>query len=129
MVISMYFTLNLCFKPYVRMTQNGKWVKPEAQAYLSSQHEIAHTLKVLMAEKGWTMISRGKPLSAMMRIRHSHGFNNRDLDNEIKAIMDAAQGVVFEDDRWIDSIGATRERADECSVSLLIVTIPEEDDD
>ena len=125
---SMQFRLNLCFKPYVRMTQKGKWVKPHAQAYLSSQHEIAHALKTAMAENGWTTIPRGEPLSAVMRIRHNHGFNNRDLDNEIKAILDAAQGVVFEDDRWIDGIGVTRKRANECSVSLLIMTIPEEED-
>jgi len=127
--IAMDFRVDTCFKPYVRMTQKGKWVKPEAQAYLSSQHEIAHAFKAIMALNEWTMIPRGTSLDVTVIIHHGHGFNNRDLDNEVKAIMDAAQGVVFEDDRWIDHLDAWRtRRATGCGFLLYVHDWVEEDD-
>lgn len=106
MICEMEFDLPGRFKPYVRMTQRGKWVKPEAQAYLASKTIMAHQMKKQMLELEWEMIPRGIPLTvriAIWRTRH-----NRDLDNEVKAILDAAQGVVFEDDRWVDAIDARR---------------------
>jgi len=51
-------------------------------------------------------------LHVRIDITHSGGFNNRDLDNEIKAILDACNKVVWVDDRWVDSITATRKRGD-----------------
>ena len=69
---------------------------------------------------GREMINRHQPLSVRIFIYHDHGFNNRDLDNECKAILDTAQGIVFEDDRWIDHIQAYRRRGDQCRVELWV---------
>ena len=117
---AMYFRVEGCFKPYVRMTQKGKWVKPDAQEYLSSQHRIAHGLKAIMAENGWTMIPKGKSLSVTLGIHHSHGVHGRDLDNETKAIIDSAQGIVFANDQWIDQITTFRQRGSECYFILYV---------
>jgi len=128
-VTMMYFKLETCFKPYVRMTRGGKWVRPEAQEYLSSQRNLANEFKRQMAEQGRTMVPRGVPIAIIsLAIHHVHGFNNRDLDNEVKAVLDAAQGVVFEDDRWIDEISAWRQRGDKCEIMLYLEDGRESDD-
>jgi len=106
------------FKPYVRMTQRSKWVDKEALAYLASKDVMANQVREQMQQHGWEMIPRGRPLWVeidVLRTRH-----NRDLDNEIKAILDAAQGVAFEDDRWVDAIDARRQDTSVDGVTLRI---------
>jgi len=98
------FQLEGPFKPYVRMTQRGKWVKPEAQAYLASKE--AHGWQFLQQMGGEEVIPRGIPLMVTIVIDPPN--HRRDLDNEIKALLDAMQGIVFEDDRWVDRIYASR---------------------
>jgi len=104
------FEVNLCPKPYVRMTRRGKWVKKDAQEYLTRQRRIRRALHSIMAREGWSLIRSGQPLAVRIDLVHSHGFHGRDLDNEAKAILDAAQGVVFENDRWVDDLFLTRKR-------------------
>ena len=106
----MIFEVSLCPVPYVRMTQRGKWVKQDARKYLASQGQIRQALHSIMSREGWGLIHSGQPLVVRIDIVHSHGFHGRDLDNEAKAILDAAQGVVFENDRWVDGIFLTRKR-------------------
>lgn len=115
----MRFELVGPFKPYVRMTQRSKWVDPQAQAYLASKDALALQFQ---AQSGfWTPLARGVPLTVEIEIEHAGGFHNRDLDNEVKAILDAAQGVVYDDDRWIDQIRAIRTRG-EAERIVVIVT-------
>lgn len=115
------YTADGCFVPYVRMTQRGKFVQPRAQEYLDSQMAMGLQFKTCMKDK--MIVARRKPLSVAIYIFHDHGFNNRDLDNEVKAILDAAQGIVFEDDRWIDHLQAFRRRSDRCRVGLWVKVI------
>ena len=104
--------------------------RERAQEYLSSQRNLANEFKRQMDEQGFTMIPRGGPIEVMwLAIHHAHGFHNRDLDNEIKAVLDAAQGVVFEDDRWIDEISAWRQRGDKCEIVLYLSDGRDEDVD
>ena len=107
-----------CFKPYVRMTQRSMHVDAQAQQYLVDKTAMGMQFKQQM--NGRQMIARRKPIIVSIYIFHDHGFHNRDLDNETKAILDAAQGIVFEDDRWIDEIQAYRRRGDECRVGLWV---------
>ena len=100
------YTLYGTFKPYVRMTQRGKWVRPEAQEYLASKADLARQFQCARLD----MLPAQTPLAVSIVIEHKHGFHNRDLDNEVKAILDAAQGIVFVDDRWVDQIYAQRHR-------------------
>ena len=93
-------------KPFVRMTQRGKWVDPQAQAYLASKEHLAWQMLQQMQANEWEMIPRGIPLGTVILIQPAR--HNSDLDNLAKAMLDAAQGVVFEDDRWVDVIIAAR---------------------
>ena len=101
------FRLTGRFKPYVRMTQRGKWVKPEAQAYLASKAQLGWQLLEQMQANEWELIPRGIPLAVaivIQPVRHTC-----DLDNQCKGLLDAAQGIVFEDDRWVDHIVVDRD--------------------
>ena len=107
------------FKPYVRMTQRGKWVKPEAQAYLDSKTRLQMAFKAQMAENGWQMLPLRTPLWVAVYVAPT--LHNRDLDNEVKAVLDAAQGVVFPDDRWVDRIAARRGDGDATVVEVGVL--------
>ena len=101
-----YFTLEGRFKPYVRMTQRGKYVKKAAQEYLSSQKALAEQFNQQLLEHGWEMLPGQTPLYVQIWIRPARF--NRDLSNEIKAVEDAMQGIVFPDDRWVAKIEAVK---------------------
>jgi crossover junction endodeoxyribonuclease RusA len=94
------------FKPYVRMTQRGKWVKPEAQEYLASKAALAWEIVEQMNARQWGMLPGQTPL--WVEIRIAPALHNRDLDNEAKAVLDAMNGIVFPDDRWVDVLSAAR---------------------
>lgn len=93
-------------KPFVRMTQRGKWVDAQAQEYLASKKHLQWQMLEQMRENGWELLARGIPLGVVIVIQPV--LHNRDLDNIAKATLDAAQGIVFEDDRWVDFIIAVR---------------------
>lgn len=102
------FILTGHITPYVRMTQGGKFSDPAAQRYLASQEALRVQMKTQMAAAGAEMLPAKRSLDVMVMI----GTDRKgDLDNLVKAILDAAQGVVFADDRWVDWIHAQREIA------------------
>lgn len=108
------------FVPYTRMTQGSKW-SDRARRYLASQDALRLQMRSLMAACDAEMIGRGRPLSVRIAI---YGTDHRcDLDNQVKALLDAAQSVVFEDDRWIDRIEARRAGGDASGVMLAIKEI------
>ena len=116
----MVFKIDHCFTPYVRMTQAGKWVKPDAQRYLASQAAIKQELWEQMQAKGYEAFPRGISLSLTLIITHAHKFNDRDADNEIKSLSDAAQKIAYANDQWIDRIYADRRLGDTCQVIMVI---------
>lgn len=93
-------------KPMVRMTQASKHVDPQAQEYLASKDALQWQMKQQMAANGWGMIRRGIRIGVTLTIQPAR--HNSDLDNIIKAVADAAQGIAYEDDRWIDHIRSER---------------------
>ena len=101
----MRFEITGPITPYTRMTQRGKWT-PRAQKYLASQKAIRLELAAQMAVNGWARIPAGQPL--VLRLTFSAATHRNDLSNLTKAIEDAANGVVWDDDRWIDRIEAAR---------------------
>lgn len=118
------FRLTGRVKPYVRMTQKGKFVSKEALQYLASKDALAFWMRTKMLARGWEMIPRGVKLSVgivIQPVRH-----NCDLDNQVKAVLDAAQKVVFEDDRWVDVITACRHGDGEDVTHLNVQLVPEE---
>lgn len=111
-------------KPYVRMTQASKFADPQAQEYLASKDALQWQIKQQMAANDWGMIARGIPLGATLFVRPAR--HNADLDNIGKAVRDAAQGVVYEDDRWIDYIRSERTKGWDGDVAYLIVFLLKE---
>ncbi len=108
----MYFTIPFKFKPYVRMTRRGQWVDKQALEYKDSQTALAWTFRSRMTEMGWEMFPPRTPLRVNLNILMPDRLHCQDGDNQIKAIVDAAQGVVFPDDRWIDEIHMRRSLGD-----------------
>lgn len=102
------FVINGPIKPYVRMTQRGKFVKRDALEYLASKTAIRVQLPCQMEAHGVEMIPRGHPLDVTALFLFPGGFHNKDLDNLVKAVLDAMQSYVFEDDCWVDSLYARR---------------------
>lgn len=113
-------------KPYVRMTRRGKWVKPDAIAYQASQDALKYQIREQLQEKGhrtddFPIFKNQQPLRAMLTICVSRNLHAKDLDNQIKAILDAAQGLIFENDLWVDSISAERSLGSENLTELVLV--------
>jgi Holliday junction resolvase RusA-like endonuclease len=115
------FHLEGRIKPYVRMTQAGKWVKRQAQEYLTSKENLQWQLKSQMQDHSWIMFPTKIALGAIISFHPAR--HNCDLDNLVKALLDAAQGVVFKDDRWVDFIKATRSDSEQDDVAILTVFI------
>jgi len=110
-------------KPYVRMTQRSKWTSPQAREYLASKAAVGMQLRHQMNQNGAGMLPGQTPLSVHITIWEAGGFHNKDLDNQVKAIVDAAQGIVFPDDRWIDQITAERKRGEGYATEMRIDTL------
>jgi len=117
-IAALYFTLTGKIKPYVRMTQRGKFVKKNAQEYLASKEAIRWQLRQQMEEG--QMLPERTPLAVCLVFNYDGGFHNRDLDNTVKAALDAAQGIVFPDDRWVDVIYAKRVRMEQVPEGALM---------
>lgn len=92
--------------PYTRMTQGSMW-NARSKRYLQSQDALRVQMQNQMALNGWRMYHKGIPLR--VRIHFGWCLHNRDIDNETKAVLDAAKGILFADDRWVDEIAAKRE--------------------
>jgi Holliday junction resolvase RusA-like endonuclease len=92
--------------PYTRMTQRSKWTQ-RSQRYLASQQALALQMRAQMAEHGWTMYPAKLPLR--LRVVFGWCVHTHDLSNLLKAVEDAANKVIWADDRWIDSITTERE--------------------
>lgn len=117
--VQMTFTLTGKIKPYVRMTRRGKWVSDDAQEYLASQAAIAHQLKQQMNARGWEMLPAKTPLAVELSIA-TDKVHISDLDNTLKAVLDAANKIVFADDCWIDRVKVWRYKADAPRAELTV---------
>ena len=96
--------------PAVRMTQRSKWT-PRAQRYLKSKGALA--LQMQTAMRGRARFGK-TPLQVSIVFHYAKGADHRrDLDNEIKAVLDAANGILYTDDRWVDEIYAIRTLSDD----------------
>ena len=104
------YTIRGRIKPYVRMTQRSKWRDPQAREYLACKLAVGLQFKTQMRDQELAMLPGQTPLQVSIIIWEGGGFHNKDLDNQVKSILDAAQGIVFPDDRWVDRIVAERMR-------------------
>ena len=112
-------------KPYVRMTRRGKYVNPKAQAYLTSKSELSWKIKNILQNPGYEMMPARTPLRVTIYLYVPSEPGHRcDLDNQVKAILDACNGIAFPDDRWVDAIEAERRIGVDPRLILYIKKIP-----
>lgn len=107
------FTLPATFKPTVRMTRRSMHADPQVREYLDSKMRLAVYLQQQLRGRPRPLLPPQTPLA--VRIELPRAAHNRDLDNEIKAAVDSANGVLWHDDRWIDAITATRGHNADCT--------------
>ena len=99
----------IIIKPYVRMTRRGKFTSGQAQEYLASKKDLSWKVQNSMQNQGVDIMPAKTPLQVTIRLFAPSKPGHRcDLDNQVKAILDACNGIAYPDDRWIDSIDAER---------------------
>ena len=114
--------------PYVRMTQRGKYVKPDAIRYLQAQKDLKNLFMLAKANLdcfGDYYVPEKEPFMVGVQF-YTAKAHQCDLDNLVKAILDAGQGVLYKDDRYCDQISAVREKIEgEPHVRLQIMPMEE----
>jgi Holliday junction resolvase RusA-like endonuclease len=108
----MEFTIRGRIVPYVRMTQRSKWTDPRARLYLDSQAAIRWQLTSQMLTNAWHRLPEREPLVVTVAFDIGKRMHTTDCDNMAKAVIDAAQGVVYANDAWIDELHVYRQQLD-----------------
>lgn len=91
--------------PCQRVNAKGKYA-PRAVRYHNSQEAIRWQLRAQMIGKD--MIPEGNILHININIEVSKCLHCADADNLGKALIDAAQGIVFKNDSHVDSLSIVR---------------------
>jgi len=95
----------------VRMTQRGKWMDPSANRYLAYKNKIGYQLRkevnqptdtavaveitfYMPIPKSWNPKRRNEAIGSYHMIKP-------DIDNLIKGCFDAANGIVWKDDKLV----------------------------
>jgi len=113
------FSLSGKVKPYVRMTQRGKWTSQQAQEYLASKAALAYQFleqRRAIAEADCSdcgLFAADASLLVLVTFEIPSHLHRSDLDNQIKAILDAMNGIIYKDDRQIDQVLASRGLSDD----------------
>ena len=113
--------------PYVRMTRKGKFVQPRAQAYMANQEALKLELKNQMQLQNFDMFPAQTPLAVGIKFTVPKDMHTKDLDNLVKAILDAMQGVVFKNDMWIDQIMAKRMKVNPNAPCSTYISVTDEE--
>ena len=100
---------NIHIKPYVRMTQRGKFVSPQAQEYLNNKDTLKTLIRNQVQLQGAEMYPAGVSLKVIMHVYvHTSQGHRADLDNILKSVVDSSNEIIFKDDRWIDEFQVVR---------------------
>lgn len=121
----------------VRMTQRGKWVSDKAQRYLAYKEQIAWQIKARMRDlktepimsactvkvifhmpmpKSWSDKKK------MAMIGHYHT-SKPDIDNLVKGLFDAANGIVWKDDSQVVEVKAEKGYRNEPGIWLEVIEL------
>lgn len=95
-------------KPYVRMTQRGKFYDPQAKQYLASKEAIKLEMISQINRAGIVIPKSKAPLFVSIIFLVPNRLHGCDLDNLIKSVLDAGNKILWSDDRYIDRITASR---------------------
>lgn len=120
---SYQFLITGKIKPYVRMTRRGKWRDENAQEYLASQMAIGRQIQNQMALNGWVMLPIKTPLKLEVTAILPERLYTFDIDNLGKAIQDALQGIVLQNDCWIIETRFTKTLGDDYSTLIFVGTV------
>lgn len=105
----MYFVINHCPHPYTRTTRRQQWVDSRWRTYLDSRARMRTDLVQQMAQRNYQAYEKGQRLCVHITVfAGAVNFNNVDLDNIIKSVLDGMQSVVFPNDAWVDELYAIR---------------------
>lgn len=91
-------------KPYVRTTRKKKFVDPQWKQYEASRSSIRWQIKQQMNFQNLKSYPEKTPLSVSLTYVTRLVWNH-DIDNVLKAILDACQTILYPDDRYIQHIG------------------------
>ena len=116
----MRFIITGKIKPAVRMTQRGTYVSKAAQEYLACKADIGWQLKAQMGQNGWTMLPTQTALVVSIIFWIPRRMHCCDIDNQVKTVLDSAQGIVFKDDRWVDVLYVHRKCYDEYKTQMNV---------
>lgn len=101
-------------KPYVRMTQRSKYVNKDALEYLASKDALAWAMRVHGGR-----VPDKTPFEVHLSY-HAPDLFTYDLDNLVKAVMDAGNKVMWNDDRYCTLIVSEKKRAAEYYLNLHV---------
>lgn len=117
----MLFTYADKIKPYVRMTQKGKWVDPQAREYMASKSQLAYAFRTQMLRHAYEPIPAKTPFAISLHYQAPNIFQF-DLDNVLKAVMDAANTIIFPDDRWCVDVRRQTKRRGPFALTFEVVS-------
>ena len=102
-------TLDCEVVPYVRMTQKSKYVDDNAIRYLENKTDLKKLMSIANHNREYYQeyyVPERCPFGAVVTF-YVNKMHHCDLDNQLKAIMDAGNGILYKDDRWCDEFGKT----------------------
>lgn len=116
----------------VRMTQRGKWTSLPAQRYLNYKKEIAWEAKQHIREPIETAV-RVKlgfiyPIpGSWSKVRRQRAMDNLilpkvkpDIDNVIKGVFDALNGIAWKDDNLVVNVEASKRYGKQAHIEIEI---------
>lgn len=113
--------INERIHPYVRMTQRSKFIDPTAMAYIHNQRVLKFYIKQQIPSGNFLIFDK-LPLGCDLSFNLTQ-LHRADLDNLVKAVLDAGTGIIYTNDAWIDSISARRRLSDTPKMIMQVWTL------
>ena len=118
-------------KPAVRMTQRSKYVNKQARAYLEWKNRFGWDVKTIRLKNDWHLIPMYAPvyleINYYLPVERNIGRvadpSNFDTSNVLKAVEDAIQGIIYENDVQVEGSTIWRHFGAERYLTILKVSI------